>query len=324
MTPKSIEYFLAVVDEMNYTRAAQRLFISQQALSAQIKRLEEEYGVTLFERKPTLHLTPEGRQMEFYGRQILQSEQNLRRAFSDISENCRATLRVGMSRLRGSVMFPSVYKAYHDTHPNISVELVSGNTEQLDQMLMDGRLDVYLGMDVAPNGFEQQTTIAIERPYCFVSKALLQQYYPSDWERRVQIYSFSLSLCDVLDLPLISLRSGARTRDAIDRLLAGGRRPDFILECDQSTVAYRMAAQGIGAAIIMPVVRDIGPGYAGGEDDVYSWPLADAELQCKTSLVYRADLPLARHTADFIDLATRMFRENASETQSPVEGICDE
>lgn len=318
MTPKSIEYFLAVAEELNYTRAAQRLFISQQALSAQIKRLEEEYGVTLFERRPSLHLTNEGRQLEFYGRQILQSEQNLRRALSDISENCRATLRVGMSRLRGTVMFPAVYQEYQKTHPNISVELISSNTEQLEQMLMDGRLDVYLGVDVAPNGFEEQVQIGYERLYCFVSKGLLQRYYPDSWEQRVMIYKTSLSLCDLLDLPLISLRSGARTRDAIDQLLASQSKPDFVLECDQSTVAYRMAARGVGAAIIMPVVRDVGIYGDADGGELYAFPLADPELQWQVSLVYRSDLPITRHMQEFVDMAVTIFRERGAMGDAPL------
>lgn len=53
MNLKSIEYFLVTVEEMNITRAAERLFISQQALSSHLKRLEDEYGVCLF-----LHLQP--------------------------------------------------------------------------------------------------------------------------------------------------------------------------------------------------------------------------------------------------------------------------
>lgn len=53
MNLKSIEYFLAAAEEMNITRAAERLFISQQALSSHLKRLEEEYGVPLFERRPS-------------------------------------------------------------------------------------------------------------------------------------------------------------------------------------------------------------------------------------------------------------------------------
>ena len=54
MNLKSIEYFLITVEEMNFTRAAGRLYISQQALSSHISRLEEEYGIRLFERKPAL------------------------------------------------------------------------------------------------------------------------------------------------------------------------------------------------------------------------------------------------------------------------------
>ena len=94
MNLKSIEYFLITVEEMNVTRAAERLFISQQALSSHIKRLEDEYRVQLFERRPTFHLTPEGEQMVFYGRQILEAEAKMQAAFSDISKNCRATLDV--------------------------------------------------------------------------------------------------------------------------------------------------------------------------------------------------------------------------------------
>ena len=55
--------FLTVVEEMNFTRAAERLYITQQALSGHIRRLEEHYGVTLFRRRPTLKLTAEGEAM---------------------------------------------------------------------------------------------------------------------------------------------------------------------------------------------------------------------------------------------------------------------
>ena len=60
MNLRSLHYFLIAAEEMNFTKAAERLFISQQALSSHIKRLEDEYGVRLFERRPALHLTLEG------------------------------------------------------------------------------------------------------------------------------------------------------------------------------------------------------------------------------------------------------------------------
>ena len=75
MNLKSIEYFLITVEEMNFTRAAGRLYISQQALSSHISRLEEEYGIRLFERRPAL--SPHaggGEEMYFYGSRILEAE----------------------------------------------------------------------------------------------------------------------------------------------------------------------------------------------------------------------------------------------------------
>ena len=112
MNIRSIEYFLITAEEMNFTRAAERLYISQQALSSHIKRLEEEYHVQLFARKPSLHLTLEGEQMVFYGKQILDSDKKMLAAFSDISTNCRGTLKVGISRLRSKVFFPDIWKYY--------------------------------------------------------------------------------------------------------------------------------------------------------------------------------------------------------------------
>ena len=65
MNLRSLEYFLIAAEELNFTRASERLFITQQALSSHIKRLEEEYNIQLFERRPALHLTLEGEQMVF-------------------------------------------------------------------------------------------------------------------------------------------------------------------------------------------------------------------------------------------------------------------
>ena len=108
MNLRSIKYFLITAEELNVTRAAERLYISQQALSSHIKRLEEEYQVQLFERRPSFHLTPEGEQMLFYGKQILESEAKLRAAFSDIKAECRGTSSsdIAVSSSPSSQIFP--------------------------------------------------------------------------------------------------------------------------------------------------------------------------------------------------------------------------
>ena len=65
MELNAFHIFLTVVEEMNFSRAANRLYITQQSLSGHIKRLEEHYHVRLFQRRPRLSLTPEGEAMVF-------------------------------------------------------------------------------------------------------------------------------------------------------------------------------------------------------------------------------------------------------------------
>lgn len=164
---------------MNFTRAAERLYISQQALSSHIKRLEEEYHVQLFARKPSLHLTLEGEQMVFYGKQILDSDKKMLAAFSDISTNCRGTLKVGISRLRSKVFFPDIWKYYYSNHENISIELISGNSAYLDELLQAGKLDLYLGINIPTASNQHRIQLAHEVIHCCFSKKLLIRYYPN-------------------------------------------------------------------------------------------------------------------------------------------------
>ena len=303
MKTKSIQYFLEVAEEMSFTKAAQKLYISQQALSGHIARLEEEYGVLLFERKPTLRLTEEGKMMMYYGRQILESEKNLRQSFADIRTNCRGTLLVGMSRLRGTIMFPELYRQYHQDYPNISVELISGNTVELNNQLLVGKIDVYLGVDAAPDPFESRIPISTERMCCVMSRSLLVQYYPDCWEDRAEQFRKGAYLSDLIELPLITLRKGARLRSSIDRVLSGERQPTFALECDQTTVAYKMALSGVGAALLSPVALYNHLGEITGNPEIIAFPLQDQPLENAVYLVYRSDVPPAQHVLSFIEKA---------------------
>ena len=278
-----------------------------------MQRLEEEYGVTLFVRKPTLQLTEEGQQMVFYGRQMLASEQNLRRALSDISENCRSTLRVGMSRLRGTTMFPPIYEQYHKTHPNIAVELVSGNTADLDELLMANKLDLYLGIDVPPNAFEVQTPVGRERLLCVLSRSLLESHYPDNWQSVLEIFRHSVCLADLVDLPLIVLRSGTRVRTLVHQELASQKRPWLAVECDQSSVAYRLAVEGVGAAILSPATRHLHRTLAQLPDGVYAFPLADASLVSHFYLVSRSDQTQPKHLRDFLEEAAVVLKQRHAE-----------
>ena len=148
MNLRSLEYFLVVTEEMNFTRAAERLFITQQALSSHIQRLEAEYDAELFHRKPVLALTQKGEELRYWAQQILSAEKALRANLHDISINCRGRIRIGIARLRANAMMPDIMERYRKTYPNVTIELVDGSTDVLQGLLLENKVDMYVGVNV--------------------------------------------------------------------------------------------------------------------------------------------------------------------------------
>lgn len=308
MNIKSIEYFLITVEEMNFTRAAERLYISQQALSSHIHRLEDEYNAKLFERRPSLHLTLEGQQMVFYGQQMLEAEKKMRVAFSDISENCRGILRIGISRLRGSLLIPSVWNFYQKSHSNISVELIDGNTNSLDMLLQNGKVDLYFGIDVLARPYLQRVELAREKMQCCMSEELLKHFHPEDWQECIRSFKKGITLRQIADMPLITMRQGNRLRNMVDSVMAHDFQPRIVFECDQQDLIYSLAKQSAGVGLLSPVVLYQNLNEIKQQSDAfYSFPLTDVP-EIVLYLVYRNDLPLPRYIVDFVQTACLMFR----------------
>lgn len=102
----SLKCFAAAAEELNFTRAAKRLFISQQALSSHISKLEEYYGVRLFDRGIPMTLTDAGRALQKHAREILSSVDDYAREVQDIKNFRQGELTVGIPVTRGTIMLP--------------------------------------------------------------------------------------------------------------------------------------------------------------------------------------------------------------------------
>ena len=306
---KSIEYFLVAAEEMNFTKAAERLFITQQALSGHIKRLEEEYRVRLFERHPSLRLTPEGEQMLFYGRQILGAEKKMCAAFSDINQNCRGSLKVGISRLRGDIFFPMIWSHYHASHPNISIEMMEGNSAHLDELLQAGKVELYIGID-APNLVNQERVeLAREKIHCCFTTQLLAEYFPDNWQEMLKRFEDGVDHRDLAKLPFITLRRQNRIRAGLEQFLQNELPVQFVFESDQQSLTYELSKSGTGIGLLSPIIfyhhmreiRGIGSSF-------HIFPIKNDIPENIVYLVYRKNYPLPRYGLDFIDVARTVFQ----------------
>ena len=315
MNLRSLEYFLIAAEELNFTKASERLFITQQALSSHIKRLEDEYNVKLFERRPSLHLTLEGGQMVFYAKLILDSEAKLRAAFSDISRNCRGILRIGISRLRANVFFPRFWERYHPFYPNISVELVDGNSDRLDDLLKSGKIDLYIGVDVptSPNQFSVE--LAREKIHCYMARSILEKYRPEQSGELINRFSSQgADLTEIIDLPLVTLRTSNRLRKSLELFFSRQLiKPNYIFECEQQDLIYTLARSGDGIGLMSPIIfyqkmREISE--LSGE--FYVFPVMNNIPENIVHLVYRSDSPQPKYLVGMINVIREVFGEYAS------------
>ena len=188
MELNAFHIFLTVVEEMNFSRAANRLYITQQSLSGHIKRLEEHYHVRLFQRRPRLSLTPEGEAMVFYSRHILESEQAMVARFADLTQRSVGILRLGLSHQRSSAFFPGIWSRYHPEYKNISVRLQEKLASPLLEDLLAGDIDIMVGVDIPPLSGLETVLLAQEQMRCVMNEVLLKEYFPQGWQDMLERY----------------------------------------------------------------------------------------------------------------------------------------
>ena len=140
-----LQYFLAVTREGNISAAAQSLHLSQPSLSRQLKELEEELGVTLFIRgRRRIELTEEGLILRKRASEMMQLMELTESEISEVKNDISGTLSIGAGESRSMRRITAVFKELKDQYPNIRLNIVSGDTEDLQDRLDRGLLDFAL------------------------------------------------------------------------------------------------------------------------------------------------------------------------------------
>lgn len=142
LTLKRLEAFVCVAECGSFSEAAERMYLSQPAVSGAIAALETTLGVTLLERgrRKRILLTPQGQETYRRSKEILRSCQRLEEAFT--SEE--TVLTIGASTMPMEVLLPPLLAAFHRKHPQCRFVLRSGNSAEIHAMLQNG--DVQLGL----------------------------------------------------------------------------------------------------------------------------------------------------------------------------------
>ncbi|MFJ3407890.1 LysR family transcriptional regulator [Promicromonospora sp. NPDC090134] len=146
MDIRQIEFFVAVVDEQGFTRAAEVSHVSQPGLSGSIRTLERELRARLFERSPRgVRLTAAGEAFLPRARHMLDDARAVRQEVLEASGTVTGRLRVGAEQCLGDLVdLPDLLGTFHLTHPDVTLGMVQGGTQSLLENVRRGELDVAL------------------------------------------------------------------------------------------------------------------------------------------------------------------------------------
>jgi DNA-binding transcriptional LysR family regulator len=241
MELRQLEYFVAVAEEANFTRAAERVHISQSGVSAQIRKLERDLGATLIDRSGrTAGLTAAGEAALEHARAALASVDAVRDAVDDVKGLLRGRLVVGMVSAGTVPALFDALAAFHRAHPGVDIALVEDNSDRLIERVRSGAMDLALvgAAGTSPPGLDALTIVS--EPVV----AAVAIGHPLARRRRV-------TLADISAYPIVCLPEGTGIRAVFDQACAAkGVEVDISLQASAPDAVAGLAIRGLGVAIL--------------------------------------------------------------------------
>lgn len=190
----SIDYFIVIEEERSFSKAAERLHITQQTLSAHIANLERELGNKLFIRHVPLELTYAGKTFYNYAKDIQLKQSDMIKELQDISQKNKGIIKVGVGFSRGRSIMPSAINAFLRKYPGYSVQINEASNEVLKEQLRNGDIDIAIGIFsenlpgiILQHFYEEEIVLVI-------AKQLMKNVYHKQYEsvkRAFLNYEFS-------------------------------------------------------------------------------------------------------------------------------------
>lgn len=262
---KKSRYVLAVYREGSFTRAAEKLYISQPCLSTAIKQLERELGSPLFERTSSAVLPTElGLEYIRTAEKIIELEDGFSEHIEKLSSLSRGALRVGGSNYVSAYILPRAVDAFTKLYPSVTVSLTEKSSTELMPMLQSGDIDVIA------DSFDREPDGCIMHP---LSSERILLAVPSRFECNKEISHLGATPLELFEgkkscseLRIVSadhfknekfilLKSGHSMHShAMDVFRRAGFTPEVPMYLDQLSTSYFLASQGNGCCFVTDTV----------------------------------------------------------------------
>ncbi len=284
-----LKTFLVLAQEAHMTRAASRLHLTQPAVSAQLKRLEDELGQRLFERgRRGTTLTEAGRLFEGHARHVLDGLERGKRALDQLAGLERGTLSIGGGATAMTYLLPPLLARFHKDHPGIHLFVREQGSANTMAAVRTGELE--LGIITMPIGgqLERQERDALHTT-TWVRDELRLITPPGHRLEHAERFEWSHLNAE----PLVLFEAGAAVRTLLDhRLSSAGIAPRVVMELRSIETIKRMVAQGIGLGFVSALA------LAHAEEGLTS---VQDPVERQLAIVRRKDRPLSPAASVFFE-----------------------
>jgi DNA-binding transcriptional LysR family regulator len=274
MELRQLEYFVAVAEEANFTRAAARVHISQSGVSAQVARLERELGAPLIDRSNrTATVTAAGAAVLDHARQAIASAAAVRQTVQEINGVLRGRLTVGM--VTGCTITPlfDAVSEFASAHPNVELGLVEDTSDRLVDRVHAGQLDAAL-IGTATSEFPNlETRTILSDPIVGVVTASGHPLSARSTARLSEITAY----------PVICMPIGTGIRAVLEQACAARTlHSNVTLEASAPGAVLDLTRRRLGVAVLSASML-------AGHEDLATIRIQDVEIDAKLALIWRPD-----------------------------------
>ncbi len=304
---KNKEYVLAIYREGSFSKAAEKLYISQPSLSATIKRLESKLSMPIFNRATIpITLTDVGKEYVKYALEFEKREHDFEKYVLDTSGLATGTIRIGGSSLFSSFMLPELISEFNNKYPKVKFEISEGNTKDLINKINNSELDIIIDNTVINEDDIHPTEYITE---CMILAV------PKQLEINKKLKDFRLSAKDIqndkhlkkqlkVDIELFKdetfillNRENDTGKRAMSIFKDHNISPDIAFFLDQQVTAFNVSLTGMGISFVSDtLVKNINAGQP-----VYYYILSDSDIYRKIYFYKKNDRYLSVACKKFIE-----------------------
>jgi DNA-binding transcriptional LysR family regulator len=295
--------FVEVAKLGNFSRAGQKVFRSQSAVSAQIRQIEQEYGEKLLDRAGKIvRLTPAGEVFFEYANRMLRLREESQRAVADQGATPRGVLSIGANEATCLYVLPEVFADYSRLYPVVQISIYRNFSRKILERVEDGSVD--LGIATMPIKSPSLKVMPIYRDLLMLMVSSKNPLAKQD----------SVTLAEVVNQPFIFPKTGY-TRQTLDKLFRPYPQVQVRMELPSIGMIKSFVVAGLGVSIVSAsFARDE---VRAGEAKLLT--IADADpMWRELGLAYRADRTLPRSATAFIELIRqRAAQSRAAQNNAP-------